>query len=116
MYKEYVISLTSSIVNEELQDEVELFSLLAEDMYDSIQQDEYMIEIENKFGVDSDLVSKVIMSILSFAVFALKKEGIKVTKLLILQWLQDNKQKIQKKLITDKQRKAFDILIQYLKK
>lgn len=116
MCKEFTIQLTKEILNEEVKEEIEIFSLLKNEIYQNIENDTVDYDLGHQFGLDEKLMAAIIMAIISIGAKNIIKEGIELSKIALLDWITRNKKKIERKLKSEKQKIALDILIKYLSK
>lgn len=116
--KKIIIEFTGDIIEVLLEEEFELFELFDNSMLDEILlgESEHEIDEHSHFGGEDSITSYCILGIIAWVSTMLADEGIILAKVILLEWMKDNKKKIYNKFNKKKYKKAIKIIEKYLEK
>lgn len=118
MKKEQIISITEEIVNSDLTEEIEVFQIFSDSMYDTIKNnaDEFNVSTRGYygFGGDDSLVSYFLLTFIASAAKEVAEVGIKITKDIIKIWYYKNKDKIRGVTKNKNALRALELIEKYL--
>ena len=117
--KKIVIDLVTDIVNSQIKEEEEVFSIFKNGFYEELKRDgleDVDTSDHHEFGESGDLLSYFVLAYIASIAKDLSKEGIVLTKITLNEWLKKNKKKINKKFDSDISKNILNVLEKYLSK
>ncbi|CAK8716463.1 hypothetical protein LDFHOB_05795 [Candidatus Electronema aureum] len=118
MKKEQIISITEGIVNSDLTEEIEVFQIFSDSMYDAIKNnaDEFNVGTRgyHGFGGDDSLISYFLLAFIASAAKEVAEVGVKITKDIIKIWYYKNKERIRSMTKNKKALNALELIEKYI--